>query len=59
MTQKSMKDRVQANEAAVDAAIAKTQGVLEALKQSPHSAWVLLAIGVLLLVAGGVLIWSI
>lgn len=50
--------KVQSKEAAVDAGITKVQTVLEDLKQSPHSAWTLLGIGLLML-AAGVAIWVI
>jgi len=52
-----MTDKVQAQEEKVDAAITATQGALERLKQSPHTAWIVLIIaGVALFTAGVVVI---
>lgn len=53
----SLIDEVQSREAKVDSGITRVQSVLEELKQSPHSAWTLLVIGVVLLLAG-VYIWA-
>lgn len=52
----SLKDEINKQEPVVDAGITKVQGVLESLKTSPHSTWVLLIFAVILLVMG-VWIW--
>ncbi|MDO8715716.1 MAG: hypothetical protein Q7J73_02770 [Dehalococcoidales bacterium] len=52
----SLNDTVNAQEEKVDAGITKVQGVLEDLKQSSHSTWVLLVIGIIMLFVG-VVIW--
>lgn len=39
-----MTDQVQAQEEKVDAAITKVQSGLERLKQSPHTAWIILIV---------------
>ena len=46
-----MADKVQEQEEKVDAAITGTQGALERLKNSPHSAWILLLVVGLIVLA--------
>ena len=52
----SFNDKVNAQEGKVDAGITGVQKLLEELKQSSHSAWIMLVFGILMLVVG-VWIW--
>ena len=45
-----MRNRIQEQESKVDAGITATQGMLESLKQSNHSAWILAITGVIALI---------
>lgn len=54
----SLNDKVNAQEGKVDAGITRVQGLLEELKKSQHSAWILLVFGILMFVTG-VWIWLI
>lgn len=49
-------DKVQKQEENVDAGITKVQGWLESLKKQPHTAWVILIIGLAALI-GGLAAW--
>ncbi len=52
----SLNDKVNAQEDKIDAGITGVQRFLEELKQSSHSAWVMLLFGVVMLVVG-VWVW--
>lgn len=55
---RSVKASVKKAEPKVDAGITKVQAALEALKQSPKSAWILMITGIIGLVAAAVIWFS-